>query len=117
MAFWLSSPLIDPPTLFITAAALGWPFAIGKAMAAVGLRPVRRVRDQGDDRGRVVLPIPLRERAAGRMRLRPFAFKGKPVWRFWREDNRTGVFRDELDPKCCCSSSNGWRSPMCLKRY
>lgn len=23
MAFWLSSPLIDPPTLFITAAALG----------------------------------------------------------------------------------------------
>ena len=24
MAFWLSSPLIDPPTLLITAAALGW---------------------------------------------------------------------------------------------
>ena len=37
MAFWLSSPLIDPPTLFITAAALGWPFAVGKAVAAVGL--------------------------------------------------------------------------------
>ena len=28
MAFWLSSPLIDPPTLLITAGALGWPFAI-----------------------------------------------------------------------------------------
>ena len=37
MAFWLSSPLIDPPTLLITAAALGWPFAIGKAVAAVAL--------------------------------------------------------------------------------
>ena len=37
MAFWLSSPLIDPPTLLITAAALGWPFAIAKAVAAVGL--------------------------------------------------------------------------------
>ncbi len=37
MAFWLSSPLIDPPTLMITAAALGWPFAIGKAVVAVGL--------------------------------------------------------------------------------
>ena len=37
MAFWLSSPLIDPPTLLITAGALGWPFAIGKAVAAVGL--------------------------------------------------------------------------------
>ena len=35
MAFWLSSPLIDPPTLFITAAALGWPFAVGKAISAV----------------------------------------------------------------------------------
>ena len=35
MAFWLSSPLIDPPTLLITAGALGWPFAIGKAIAAV----------------------------------------------------------------------------------
>ncbi len=37
MAFWLSSPLIDPPTLLITAAALGWPFAAAKAVAAVGL--------------------------------------------------------------------------------
>jgi len=37
MAFWLSSPLIDPPTLLITAGALGWPFAIAKAVAAVGL--------------------------------------------------------------------------------
>ncbi|MGB1025458.1 MAG: permease, partial [Rhodospirillaceae bacterium] len=31
MAFWLASPLIDPPTFLITAGALGWEFAIGKA--------------------------------------------------------------------------------------
>ena len=37
MAFWLSSPLIDPPTLLITAGALGWPFAVGKAVFAVAL--------------------------------------------------------------------------------
>jgi hypothetical protein len=37
MAFWLSSPLIDPPTLLITAGALGWSFAIGKAVFAVAL--------------------------------------------------------------------------------
>ena len=37
MAFRLSSPLIDPPTLLITASTLGWPFAISKAIAAVGL--------------------------------------------------------------------------------
>lgn len=37
MAFWLSSPLIDPSTMLITAAALGWDFAAGKAVAAVAL--------------------------------------------------------------------------------
>lgn len=37
MAFWLSSPLIDPPSLLITAAALDWNFALGKAVAAVGI--------------------------------------------------------------------------------
>ena len=35
MAFWLSSPLIDPPTLLITAGALGWKFAVSKAIFAV----------------------------------------------------------------------------------
>lgn len=37
MAFWLSSPLIDPASLLITAGALGWPFAIAKTFAAVGI--------------------------------------------------------------------------------
>ena len=37
MAFWLSSPLIDPAAFLITAGALGWPFAIGKTAAAVGV--------------------------------------------------------------------------------
>ena len=37
MAFWLSSPLIDPPSLLITASALGWPFAIAKTIGAVAL--------------------------------------------------------------------------------
>lgn len=35
MAFWLSSPLMDPPTFAITAGALGWQFAVGKTVAAV----------------------------------------------------------------------------------
>ena len=37
MAFWLASPLVDPPTILITAGALGWDFAIGKTIAAVGI--------------------------------------------------------------------------------
>ncbi len=37
MAFWLSSPLIDLPAMIITASALGWDFAIAKAIAAVAI--------------------------------------------------------------------------------
>ena len=37
MAFWLSSPLMDPSALLITAGALGWTFAVFKVFAAVGL--------------------------------------------------------------------------------
>ena len=37
MEFWLSSPLIDPPVMLITAGALGWDYAIAKTLAAVGV--------------------------------------------------------------------------------
>ncbi|MEM6491744.1 MAG: permease, partial [Pseudomonadota bacterium] len=37
MAFWLASPLMDPPAFLITAGALGWDFAIAKTIAAVGV--------------------------------------------------------------------------------
>lgn len=37
MAFWLSSPITDPAMLSVTAATLGWEFAIGKTVAAFGL--------------------------------------------------------------------------------
>ncbi|HKJ52728.1 MAG TPA: permease [Gammaproteobacteria bacterium] len=35
MAFWLASPVTDPAMFAVTAATLGWPFAIGKALAAL----------------------------------------------------------------------------------
>lgn len=37
MAFWLSSPLMDPEMFIISAAAIGLPFTIAKTMAAVGI--------------------------------------------------------------------------------
>lgn len=37
MAFWLASPITGPALLSATAATLGWDFAIGKALAAIGL--------------------------------------------------------------------------------
>jgi len=95
MAFWLSSPLIDPPTLLITASALGWPFAIAKAVAAVGL---------GLFGGFTVYAL-VRAGAFAEP-LKPFAvkkscgcgpnpFSGRPVWRFWTEEDRRASFREE----------------------
>ncbi|MGF1621795.1 MAG: permease, partial [Rhodomicrobiaceae bacterium] len=37
MAFWLASPITDPAMFSVTVATLGWQFAIGKTLAAVGL--------------------------------------------------------------------------------
>jgi len=95
MAFWLSSPLIDPPSLFITAAALGWPFAVGKAVAAVSL---------GLFGGYIVKTMlaggmfknPARPRETGGCCGAPSPLTGKPVWRFWGEDQRRDIFRTEL---------------------
>jgi len=95
MAFWLSSPLIDPPTLLITAAALGWPFAIAKAVSAVllglfGGFAVWALTRQG------AFASPLRVyQASGCCGAGP-KLDGTPVWQFWVEAERRLHFRTEL---------------------
>ncbi len=94
MAFWLSSPLIDPPALLITAGALGWPFAVGKAAAAVGIGllggfAVRALVAAGR------FADPLRPRETGGCGCGASPFNGRPVWRFWHEPARRGAFRQE----------------------
>ena len=37
MAFWLASPITSPAMLSATVAVLGWEFAFGKTLAAIGL--------------------------------------------------------------------------------
>jgi len=95
MAFWLSSPLIDPPTLLITAGALGWTFAIAKAVAAVGLGlmggfAVKAMMANG------TFADPLRPRSGGGCCKKKNTMDGKPVWRFWGEAERRDTFRTEL---------------------
>lgn len=96
MAFWLSSPLIDPPTVLITAGALGWDFAIGKTIAAVMLGliggfGVRVLIHQG------AFAAPLRDRESGGCcSCGPSPFKGEVLWRFWHEPTRLITFRSEL---------------------
>ena len=93
MAFWLSSPLIDPPTVLITAGALGWEFAAGKALAAVALGlfggfGVRLLV------WRRAFAAPLRERAGGGCDSQ--LTDSGTLWRFWREAPRRATFRSEL---------------------
>ena len=95
MAFWLSSPLIDPSTMLITAAALGWDFAVGKAVAAVALGlfggfGVRLLVWRG------AFAEPLRQGVGGNFGGCDSDFEeSKAVWRFWREPARVAAFRSE----------------------
>jgi uncharacterized membrane protein YraQ (UPF0718 family) len=95
MAFWLSSPLIDPPTLFITASALGWNFAVGKAIGAVAIGllggfAIRLLISQG------LFADPLRAGGTGGgCCSTKSSFDGEPVWRFWTDDARSQTFRNE----------------------
>jgi uncharacterized membrane protein YraQ (UPF0718 family) len=96
MAFWLSSPLIDPPTLLITAGALGWPFAVAKAISAVALGlfggfAVKALMSAG------LFASPLRQISTNTgCGCGPNPFDGKPVWAFWREAERRGRFKSEF---------------------
>ncbi len=91
MAFWLSSPLIDPPTLLITAGALGWSFAIGKAVAAVALGLAGGFVVSALTKSGVFSDI-LRQSKAKRCGCGPSPLDGKPVWAFWREAERNATF-------------------------
>jgi len=92
MAFWLSSPLIDPPTLLITASALGWEFAVGKAVAAVSLGLMGGFVLQAMIR-RGAFADPLRPNSVGGCcGCGTSPFKGTPKWAFWEEAPRRAEF-------------------------
>jgi uncharacterized membrane protein YraQ (UPF0718 family) len=92
MAFWLASPLIDPPTLLITAAALGWPFAIAKAVSAVAIGlmggfVLMAITRAGGLKDVVTTTAPQSCCSAPKA-------TDKPVWTFWQDDARRGVFSE-----------------------
>ena len=93
MAFWLASPLVDPPSLLITAGALGWNFAIAKAVTAVLL---------GMTGGFIVSFLVktgaykdiLRPRKSAGCSCGPSPVDQKPVWKFWTEAPRRATFME-----------------------
>jgi uncharacterized membrane protein YraQ (UPF0718 family) len=97
MAFWLSSPLIDPPTLLITAGALGWPFAIGKAVAAVALGLFGGFALRGLMRlGAFQSPLKKQQSSGCGSCCSVPKMDGKPQWRFWQEAERRQTFGREF---------------------
>lgn len=95
MAFWLASPLVDPPSLLITAGALGWNFAIAKAVAAVALGLAGGfivsflVRT-----GAFQNPLRPRKSAGCGCSCGPSPIDSKPVWKFWTEQPRRATFME-----------------------
>ena len=94
MAFWLSSPVMDPSMFLLTSSILGLPFAIGKTLAAVSV---------GLLGGTVVyllqqaayLTDPLKEQAAPSCGASSLVGNGPVQWRIWRDPGRRTVFRNE----------------------
>jgi len=98
MAFWLSSPLIDPPSLMITAGTLGWKFAIGKAIAAVflgllGGYGVKYLLQSGAFKS-PLKNTPKNSCSTGSCNIEN-PFSEKPVWQFWVSAERISTFKNE----------------------
>ena len=92
MAFWLSSPVIDPSMFVMTSGLLGAGFAVAKTFSAVGV---------GLFGGYVTLALtrsgkfsePLREGVGyGGCCAAPVRKPGTVAWRFWQDRSRTLQF-------------------------
>lgn len=94
MAFWLASPLMDPAMFFVTAGELGMDFAIAKTVAAVGIGLLGGfgVKLLG---GSALFADPLKEFTKPSC-CATSGLRGKPEWRFWRENSRIEAFKSSF---------------------
>ena len=97
MAFWLSSPVMDPPMFMITAGTLGLDFAVAKTIAAVGFGLLGGIGTMMIFRTGA-FSSSLRDNPLGTCCActSDDSFSERPVWRFWLHRERRIVFRDTL---------------------
>lgn len=93
MAFWLSSPIMDPSMFVLTTAVLGLPFAIGKTIAAVALGMIgglitKTIEDAGLISNYLKDGIGNGGCGGGKVRN-----QNPVVWSFWAETERRVKFR------------------------
>jgi len=96
MAFWLSSPLMDPAMFTITAGELGVDFAIAKTLAAVGTGLLGGTLTRMLSRSAIFadpLKTAPKPSCCG---CGPTSKKDTPVWRFWGEPERLKAFRETV---------------------
>ena len=94
MAFWLSSPLMDPAQFAITAGTLGTDFALAKLVAAVSLGMAGGFATAALVKGGAFAD-PLRPGSAPKSCCGSRSpFEQAPVWRFWGDAARRATFRE-----------------------
>lgn len=96
MAFWISSPLMDPEMFILSSAALGLHFTLGKTLAAFSIGLVGGLATFGAQRlGLFQAPLsgPAGACGKGSCESKPALDGGDGVlWRFWREPPRRRAF-------------------------
>ena len=96
MAFWLSSPLMDPAMFFITAGTLGMSFAVAKTVSAVALGLLGGATVYLFAQSPVFAdPLRPKQQSSG-CGCGPSPFSGHVNWRFWGEAERRSVFRETV---------------------
>lgn len=91
MAFWLSSPLMDPPAFAITTGALGLEYALGKTVAAIGVGLAGGFAMRTLVKGGAFTD-PLKPQMASCCGCGPNPMTSQPVWKFWTETTRVRTF-------------------------
>lgn len=94
MAFWLASPIMDPPMFLITSSALGFDFAIGKTLAAVFIGMMGRFTVKAFTNTEVFAnPLKPQAHSGCGSCSGSDPLNDKPVWKFWAVPERVSAFR------------------------
>lgn len=94
MAFWISSPLMDPAMFAITSGTLGFDFAIAKTIAAVSIGMFGGLASMVFANSQVFQnPLKDRPKLAGCCAVQK-PFSDVPLWAFWNAPERRQTFRD-----------------------
>lgn len=98
MAFWLSSPLMDPAMFLITSGTLGFEFAVAKLVFAVAIGLLGGFTVQAFS-GSALFSNPLKKApvkscCSSSCGGDEDSFSGTVNWRFWGEAHRRATFRE-----------------------